>query len=357
MSNALTSVPAKLPTLIVGGTGYVAGELVRLVAQHPHLQLAGVSSESQAGSAVSASFPHLAPLLDTGTGPLPFITQAALAECMTGGTVAVFSAAPHVVSAAVVGGLLKAAAERKTKALVVDVSSDFRFRSAADFQAVYKEPHGAPELLPQFICAVPEHVAGIPGGHVGHPGCFATSMLVGSVPLLKLALVEPVIYAVGITGSTGATTHHPERHSNLFAYNPLKHRHTPEVVKICGQLTGVEPQLNFIPHSGPFARGIHMTLQAKLARSMNSDELRQALADFYAGSPFVRVVDGMPRLKDVAGSNYCHVGAAVAGDTVAVTVAIDNLVKGAAGGAVQWMNRLCGFPETAGLTAPAIGWI
>lgn len=349
---------SRTPALIVGGTGYVAGELVRLVAQHPQLELAGVSSESQAGTPVSAAFPHLAPVVRD----LPFVTQAELAAGISGGRVALFSAAPHVVSAGVVASLLRAAADLGSLARVVDVSSDFRFRNAADFQAVYREPHGAPELLPQFICALPEHVAGIPGTHVGHPGCFATSMLAGLVPLLKLGLVDGPVYATGVTGSTGAgrspiaTTHHPERHANLFAYNPLVHRHTPEVVKICQELTGVTPELNFVPHSGPFARGIHMTLQGRLTKPQNADQLRVSLANFYAGHEFVRVVDGTPRVKDVAGSNYCHIGVAASGQSVAVLVTIDNLVKGAAGGAVQWMNRLLGLPESAGLTAPALGW-
>lgn len=353
----------RVPALIVGGTGYVAGELLRLVAQHPQLELKGVSSESQAGTRVSAAFTHLAPVVNE----LVFITQAELATQISGPKFALFCAAPHLVSAGVVATVLKAASTAGSQAVVVDVSSDFRFRNAADFQAVYKEPHGAPELLPDFVCAMPEHVSGIPALHVGHPGCFATSMLAGLVPLLKLGLCDGPVYAAGITGSTGAgrspipTTHHPERHSNLFAYNALKHRHAPEVVQLCQQLTGVTPELNFVPHSGPFARGIHMTLQARLTKGQTADQLREAFAGFYAGQEFVRVVDGAPRLKDVVGSNYCHIGVSVSGhatsQSVAVLVTIDNLVKGAAGGAVQWMNRLLGMPESAGLTAPAIGWI
>jgi len=349
----------RIPTLIIGGTGYVAGEFLRLVGQHPDLELAGVSSESQAGTPVRAAFPHLAPV----TGDLPFISQEELAARIRGPRVALFSAAPHVVSAGVIGTMVKAAAAAGTRLTVVDASSDFRFRQAADFEAIYKHSHGAPELLGQFTCALPEHVAGIPGPHVGHPGCFASSMLAGLVPLLKLGLLDGPVYASGITGSTGAgrtpiaTTHHPERHSNLFAYNPLGHRHAPEVVEICRELTGTGPELNFVPHSGPFARGIHMTLQGRLARRATADQLREALAGFYAGQPFVRVVDGAPRVKDVAGSNYCHIGVAASGGSFVVLVALDNLIKGAAGGAVQWMNRLLGLPETAGLAAPAPGWI
>jgi N-acetyl-gamma-glutamyl-phosphate reductase len=188
-------------------------------------------------------------------------------------------------------------------------------------------------------------------------------MLLGSVPLLAMDLIEPQIYAFGITGSTGsgrspiATTHHPLRHSNLYAYKPLSHRHGPEVVGITTAVTGVRPELHFIPHSGPFARGIHMTLQAALKQPLSSQQLRDKFADFYAGKPFIEVVDETPRIKDVVGSNYAHIGVSAEGMTVAVFITIDNLLKGAAGGAVQWMNRLLGLDETAGLVAPGPGWI
>src|SRR5690606_10405377 len=163
--------------------------------------------------------------------------------------------------------------------------------------------------------------------------------------------------------STGAgrsplpTTHHPERHSNLFAYKPLGHRHGPEVVKLCGRLTGTEPALHFVPHSGPFARGIHMTLQAKLSRAVDTEALRAAFGDFYRDRPFVRVLGDMPRVKNVAGSNYAEIGVAAGGGAAVVCVVVDNLLKGAAGGAVQWMNRLKGWPETTGLVTPAVGWL
>jgi N-acetyl-gamma-glutamyl-phosphate reductase len=126
---------------------------------------------------------------------------------------------------------------------------------------------------------------------------------------------------------------------------------------LCEQATGTRPRLHFIPHSGPFARGIHMTVQARLKSAQTADAVREALRGFYAGSEFITVVDGMPRVKDVAGSNYCHVGVAAGDGTVAVMVVEDNLIKGAAGGALQWLNRKLGFPEATGLTTPAVGWI
>ena len=349
---------APVPTVILGGSGYVAGELLRLVLGHPQLALAGVMSESQAGSPIATAFPHLqAALADRA-----FLPKEQILALFGQGPLALLSAAPHGASAGLIGSLVTWARERRTELTVVDVSADFRFATAAAYEAVYKHAHGAPHLLEEFACAVPEHVPATDRPHVGHPGCFATAMLMAAVPLLRLKLVEPDLYAVGITGSTGAgrtpiaTTHHPERHANLFAYQPLAHRHAPEVMGICEQITGTRPRLHFVPHSGPFARGIHMTVQAQLKGDTTAEALRRALQEFYAGSPFVVVTDALPRVKDIVGSNYCHIGVAVHARSAAVMVVVDNLVKGAAGGAVQWLNRKLGFAETAGLTAPAVGW-
>lgn len=350
---------AATPTVILGGSGYVAGELLRLVAGHPQLAVAGVMSESRAGSAVASVFPHLRP----GLGDMKFQSHEQILDLFGPGRLALLSAAPHGASAALLASFVTWARERRTELTVIDVSADFRFATAGAYEAVYKHAHGAPELISRFACAVPEHLAVTDRPHIAHPGCFATAMLMAAVPLLKLGIAEADFFAVGITGSTGAgrtpipTTHHPERHSNLFAYQPLAHRHGPEVMSICEQLAGTRPRLHFIPQSGPFARGIHMTVQAQLKRPMTADALRDEIRGFYAGSEFVTVVDGMPRVKDIAGSNYCHIGVAVDAGSAAVMVVEDNLVKGAAGGAVQWLNRKLGFAENAGLTAPAVGWV
>lgn len=348
----------KIPTVILGGSGYVAGELLRLVLGHPNLALAGVMSDSQAGAPIAGAFPHLRALL----GALKFQSRDEILELFGPGRLALLSAAPHGASAQLLAGFIGWARERGTDLNVIDVSADFRFSTAGTYEAVYKHPHGAPQLLEQFTCAVPEHLERAPTPHIAHPGCFATAMLLAAVPLLKLEIAGPDLYAVGITGSTGAgrtpiaTTHHPERHSNLFAYQPLAHRHGPEVMGICEQLTGQRPKLHFVPHSGPYARGIHMTVQGELRQNASADVLREQLRQFYAGAPFVSVVDGMPKVKDIVGSNYAQIGVTVDTSSVAVMVVEDNLVKGAAGGAVQWLNRQLGFAEDTGLTAPAMGW-
>jgi N-acetyl-gamma-glutamyl-phosphate reductase len=245
---------------------------------------------------------------------------------------------------------------------VVDISADYRFASAAAYEQVYRHAHGAPARIPDFSCAVPEHLASLPTPHAAHPGCFSTATLLASVPLLRSGLTDARLFVAGVTGSTGsgrsptAGTHHPQRHSDLYSYNALGHRHTPEIAALARAASGVEGEFCFVPHSGPFARGIHVTVQAGLRRPASGAEVIGVLREFYAGCPFVRVQDAAPRVKDVVASNYAHLSAAADGRSVAVFAVIDNLVKGAAGGAMQWMNRMLGFDETAGLVAPAPGW-
>ena len=349
-----------VPTLILGGTGYVAGELLRLLAGHPHLHPFAVLSESQAGGKVETAFPHLA-----GCFPdLIFSDRKELPALIAGQEkLAVLCAAPHGAAAPLLDELLTAAESAGTVAKVVDISADFRFADGAAYERVYGHAHGAPDRLAQFRCAVPEHLAETPANHVGHPGCFVTATLLAVVPLLKLGLVEPRLSVVAITGSTGAgrtptaTTHHPARRSNVFAYNPLKHRHEPEMRALALAASGVDAEIHFVPQGGPFARGIYATIQARLAKAATADEVRKALADFYAGSPFMDVLTDPPRLQDVVGTNRASLSVAADGDHLVVFSTLDNLVKGAAGGAIQWMNRLLGFPETAGLRVPGVGWL
>lgn len=348
-----------IPTIVLGGTGYVAGELLRLIAGHPRFELAAVMSDSQPGEPVAKAFPHLAPAY----GDTRFASQAEVQALVTSAPdCAVFSAAPHGVSAALIDSLLRAASQAGTRPRVVDISADFRFRSAGEYEAVYKHAHDAPARLAEFSCSVPEHLRKLETPHVAHPGCFATATLLASVPLLALGLTPPVLFVTGITGSTGAGrkpvegTHHPLRQSDLYSYNALAHRHAPEVAACARTATGVEADFAFVPHSGPFARGIHVTVQAPLKTPVDTPRMLAALREFYAGSAFVRITDGAPRVKEVATTNYAHLSAVANGRTVAVMCVVDNLNKGAAGGAVQWMNRIFDLPDTEGLTACAPGW-
>ena len=347
------------PAVVLGATGYVGGELLRLVAGHPNLCIAAAVSESRAGDPIAAVFPHLAPAF----GDQAFAAHDNwLDRIPAGGPLALFSAAPHGASAAMIARTLLAASDKGIDVHVVDASADFRYADAAAYEAVYGSPHGAPTLIENFTCAVPEHLGATDAQHVGHPGCFATAILLASVPLLQANLVVPELFVTGITGSTGSGrspqpgTHHPERHSNLYVYKPLSHRHAPEIAALARAASGTAVRVNFVPHSGPFARGIFATVHAKAQGNVSASAVRDACETLYGEAPFVRIVDGSPKLKNVVASNMAEVGFSVSGDTIVIMSAIDNLVKGAAGGAVQWMNRLLDLPETAGLLNVAPAW-
>jgi N-acetyl-gamma-glutamyl-phosphate reductase common form len=352
-------VNERTPAIVLGGTGYVAGELLRLIAGHPRLEVAAVLSDSQPGATVSSAFPHLrsaySQLKFSGLDEIELLVR-------TSPRIALFSAAPHGVAAGIIDRLLSAAESAGTQIHCVDISADFRYSSADAYESVYKHPHGAPSRVRQFTCAVPEHLSTSPTPHVSHPGCFATATLLASVPLLALGLTDPRLFVTGITGSTGSGrkpsegTHHPQRHSDLYSYGALSHRHVPEIIACAKLATGRDAEFNFVPHSGPFARGIHVTVQASLKRPIDSAHAVEALATYYKDSPFVRVIDTAPRVKDVATSNYANLSAVTNGTSIAVMSVLDNLNKGAAGGGMQWMNRLLGFEEGMGLRAPAPGW-
>jgi N-acetyl-gamma-glutamyl-phosphate reductase len=348
-----------VPAIILGASGYVGGELLRLIAGHPEFSLAAAVSDSGAGKPIGAVFPHLAAALDGHS----FVSHNDWASQLESNSkLALFSAAPHGASAAVIAAAIDACEQRGIEVHVVDSSADFRYATQSAWESVYHAEHGAPQLLDRFVCVLPEHAGSIEANHVGHPGCFATASLLATVPLIQSGLTAPEVFISGITGSTGsgkspqAGTHHPERNSNLYAYKPLAHRHAPEVAALAEAASGRETRVHFVPHSGPFARGIHVTVQAKLQQTVSAEQLRQVYEDAYADAPFVQVIGGTPRIKDVVASNQCHIGVASDGDAVVVMAVIDNLVKGAAGGAMQWMNRLWGLPETAGLDMPAPGW-
>jgi N-acetyl-gamma-glutamyl-phosphate reductase len=247
---------------------------------------------------------------------------------------------------------------------LVDLSADFRLGDAALHERIYGAPHDAPARLPGFTCALPdlEHVT--PPGPIAHPGCFTTAVTLAIAPLVALDLAEPSFFASAVTGSTGSgrtpspATHHPDRHANFRAYNPLAHRHAPEMEMLAARAASSADAVRvlFTPHSGPFARGIHATVHARLLHEVDAERLAAAMAGFYAHTPFVHVTASPPALSEVVGTNRARLGVAVRDRDAVVFSAIDNLTKGASGGALQWMNRLCGLDETAGLLLPGLGW-
>lgn len=348
-----------IDTVVLGASGYVGGELLRLLAAHPNFRLAAAISDSRSGTQIAELLPTLA---HRYPGRAFVSIDTALDSVADNAPLAVFAAAPHGVCGAAIARILAAAASKSLTAHVVDASADFRYASAEEFEAVYQTPHPAPELLTEFHCALPEHSPAVSAAHIGHPGCFATAVLLAAVPMFAAGLAEPNVFVSGITGSTGSGrtpgtgTHHPERHNNLYAYKPLGHRHTPEIEALIERATERKVAVNFVPHSGPFARGIYVTLQAPLTAPLSGADLNNAYREYYADARFVHVLDAPPRLKDVLASNQCYLSASTNGNNLVVMCAIDNLVKGAAGGAMQWMNRLWSLPEDSGLSAPAPGW-
>lgn len=349
----------RIPAVILGASGYVGAELLRLVAGHPTFALQAAVSDSGAGKPVGDLFPHLAMALAGHA----FVAHGNwLDDIPVNSDLALFSAAPHGASAAMIATAIGSCDNKGVNVHVVDSSADFRFANQAAWERIYAAEHGAPGLLNKFTCVLPEHARSIDVVHIGHPGCFATASLLATMPLILADICEDDVFISGVTGSTGSGknpqpgTHHPERNSNFYAYKPLAHRHAPEVAALAKAASGRETQIHFVPHSGPFARGIHVTVQVRAKAPVRAEQLRAVYEQAYEGAPFVHIVSGAPRIKNVVASNQCHIGVASDGNTVVVMAAIDNLVKGAAGGAMQWMNRLFDLPETAGLDMPAPGW-
>ncbi len=327
---------------VFGGAGYAGGELLRYLLGHPEVQLAFVTSRSSAGKPLGDSLPNLAPFTT-----LAFKDPASV-DVRT--VQAVFLALEHNASQQVVPDLLAANPALK----IIDLAGDFRTPDPAGYERYYGVAHAAPALLPRFVYGFTEGVReAIAGAQLlANPGCFATSLLLGLWPLKKAGLLKGPIVVTGITGSTGAgvklseTTHHPHRATNVRAYKVLSHQHLLEVLHFLGA-GGWE--LLFVPHSGPFARGIFATFTFP---GVSAAELGRLYQDTYRRDPFVKVVKGSPELRLVQDTPFSLVG--WEGSTAAACgfAAIDNLAKGAATQAIQNFNLMCGLPETAGLWRP-----
>lgn len=313
---------------IFGGSGYSGRELTRWLRRHPRATV-----EFSTGS-TAPHIPH--------------------EEGLARGADVYFLCLPHVTSAAYV----RKVREARPEALIIDLSGDLRLKTPESYQRWYDHEHGAPELLPLAVFGLTEVFrAELAGARlISNPGCYATSVMLPLLPLIKGGLVEPSDIIVDAkSGASGAGRSLREDllfcevEGSLSIYSQgRKHRHIGEIEETIERNTGTRPTLTFSPHLLPIERGILSATYVRTTRSV--DELRKALSDFYEGSPFVRVVDPAPRLKDVNHTNLClmsvHEGAP--GRAIVVS-ALDNLVKGAAGQAIQNMNVALGFDETDGL--------
>ena len=350
----------KPETIVLGASGYAGGELLRLLRGHPIFAPAIPVSESSAGRRIGEVFPHLE---GSDLSSRSFTTLAeALAGLSGAGPLALFSCAAHGASAAPIQAILAAARESDRCVRVVDLAADFRLGSVTAFEEVYGKAHGAPGLVGAFECLLPELAAGKPETHVAHPGCFTTAVVLGAAPLVAAGLIEEGLQVSAVTGSSGsggrpaAGTHHPTRHGNIWAYGALSHRHRHEMVRLLEPLGDGALPVAFTPVSGPFARGIHALIHVRLREERPAEELLGVVREFYAEAAFVSASLEPPRLKDVVGTNHCRLGIAADGRRAVILSVIDNLTKGAAGGALQWMNRFFDLPETCGLDLAPPAW-
>lgn len=337
---------------IIGAAGYTGAELLRLLAGHPGAKVTALS-EIEGGKPISSVFPSLRTIFDMELmGP----DEAAIAKKCD----VIFCGLPHKVSMAIVPKYI----ERGVK--VIDLSADFRFKDLATYEKWY-QPHVAPKLLSKSVYGLPElYRDKIKKTQlVGNPGCYPTGATLALAPLVKNKLVETdTIIVDSKSGTSGAgkaateVTHFMEVNEGIRAYGVGNHRHMPEIEDQLSRLAGKPVTINFTPHLVPMDRGILTVAYAKLAKKKTTDELLEVYNKFYKGERFIRVHPNgsLPRTHWIKGSNYVDVGVYSdprTGRVIAIS-AIDNLVKGASGQAIQNMNIMTGQPEETGLTAPAL---
>ena len=339
---------------VVGVTGYTGAELLRLIAHHPALSLACAVGRSEVGRPLAAVFPHLA---TTAAGSL--VVQPFDPDAIAAAADVAFLGLPHGAAAEHAAHLV----ERGVR--VVDLSADFRLRDLEDYRAFYGE-HRAPALVERAVYGLPElHRAALRGARlVAAPGCYVTATVLAAAPLLARGLADAGAGILadcksGVSGAGRAPavgSLFAEVGEGMRAYKVEAHRHRPEIEQELGRVAGGRVRLTFVPHLAPMSRGILATVYADpapAAASLDTAELVERLAAHYAGEPFVRVLPAgqLPSTTMVRGSNFCLIGAAVdrrAGRLIVVS-AIDNLVKGASGQAIQALNCALGLAETAGL--------
>ena len=343
---------AKLKIGIVGGTGYTGVELLRLLVQHPNVELTAVTSRSEAGQVVHALYPNLRGHLDLQFSQ-PDVDN--LSQCDL-----VFFATPNGVAMKLVPDLLKAGVK------VIDLAADFRLKDPQSWEQWYGMPHACEDVLEQAVYGLPEvnRAQIAQASIVANPGCYPTAVQLGFLPLLEQGLIDPMhLIADAKSGVSGAGREAKlgsllcEASESFKAYGVGGHRHLPEIKQGLSVAIDAPVGLTFIPHLTPMIRGIHATLYGRL-NDASLDNLQALFESRFADEPFVDVMPAgsMPETRSVKGSNQCRIAVHVpqGGDTVVVLSVIDNLVKGAAGQAVQNMNIMCGLPETAGLNQVAL---
>lgn len=323
-----------LKIAILGGSGYIGGEALRLLLAHSQVTVSAVTANEHAGKSLAEVHPNL-----RGVTDLSFVGIADLPPCE-----AYLLSLPHGEAAQIVPRLPQ-------QAKMVDLSGDFRLKESSLYERYYKIHHPAPHLLKDFVYGIPEIARGRirEATKVAVGGCFATATILALHPLIPY--LEGPVVVDGKTGSSGSgakpteRTHHPFRSSSLFAYEPFHHRHVPEIVAALGG----KVDLFFQPHSAPMVRGVFISAYATVTKTFTDTDLRDLYSKAYSGERFVRLIKDSPNVNWVKGSNYIDIGFSVDGRRVVVWSALDNLIKGGAGQGIQCLNLMCGFPEEMGL--------
>jgi len=330
---------------IIGASGYTGAESIEIILRHSEAKLVYLSALPAECGAVGEVFPQFKGRCDLQIEPLDFVKLSGLAD-------AALCCLPHKVSMGFVPKLLEANLK------VIDFSADYRLKDVSVYEKFYSVKHTDTANLKTAVYGLPELFREqIKGADlVANPGCYPTGALLALAPLLKKGLVDTdSIIDNAITGASGAGRnpsskfHFPNMNENLFAYGVGSHRHMPEMEQIAGEIAGKDVKILFQPHVGAFDRGILSTVYCPPKEKVTGEQLTKLFEDFYAGEPFVQIRADCPGVKDVAGTNYCHIYPTCAKGRIIIFSAIDNLVKGASGQAVQNMNIVFGLDETLGL--------
>ena len=334
----------RLKVGIFGGSGYGGAELLRILLFHPHVDVTLVTANEHAGKPVAAVHRNLLGLTELSftRAPEDFESLADLDF--------IFLALPHGQAMEIVPRL-----PRSVRA--IDLSGDFRLQSRAEFEKHYGREHTALELQSEFVYGLTEtNREKIKSARfISNPGCFATATLLGLAPLAAEGILSGRVIVDAKTGSSGsgakagANTHHPQRMNSFYAYKPFTHQHVPEIEQALRDVGDWTSELIFMTHSLPVARGIFASVYAETQSEMTASEVRELFASFYLDAFFVRLVEGSPDINWVKTTNFCDIGFAVRGRQIVIFSALDNLVKGAAGQAVQNMNLMAGLDEKTGL--------
>jgi len=338
-------MPEQLSVGIVGASGFTGAELLRLLVNHPNMEVRAVTGDTQAGNNVADLYPSLAPAY----GDLTYVRyeDAGLENLDL-----VFACLPHRASQEIVGGLIDHVDH------VVDLSADFRLDDPLVYEKWYEVPHNVPDLIDRFSYGLPELFRDDIASkqHVAVPGCYPQTAVLPLAPLLRAGAISETGIIIDAASGVSGAGRAPKQNTtfcavdeDFSAYGVGTHRHTPEIEQTFGT------QVVFTPHLAPMNRGILATCYAKPAAPTSADELLSILSDFYADEPFVHVSERLPTTKATLGSNTAHISARYdeRTDTAMIFCALDNLCKGSSGGAIQSANIVAGLDETAGL--PLVG--